>query len=236
MRAWLIGTSLVVHISLIFGLFVAGAWQLDRLDAGKHHVEILMPLPPPPAASGSPTPKAQPFTYKHIVHEVVQRDERIVETPANDLVASTSTGTGTGEGSGSGDDPIGTGACTENCGPGSDAPPVVHNDVKPKLQTTMVPPTVLRGMRISGETQVQASDVVKVQIMRDGKAAVTAMFKVCVDAGGGVSSLARLRGTGYAAYDDQLEAAIHAWRYRPYSANGVAIPVCGVVTFIYDMK
>jgi hypothetical protein len=234
MRAWLIGTSLVLHVSLIFGLFVAGAWQLDRLDAGKHHVEIWMPLQPPAAASGSPAPKAQPFTHKHIAHEPVQPVERVAQTPASDLVAS-NTGTGTGEGSGSGDDPTGSGACTENCGPGSDAPPPVRVVELPKPQT-MVPPTVLRGMRISGETQVQASDVVKLQIMRDGKSAVTAMFKVCVDAGGGVSSLARLRGTGYAAYDDQLEAAIHAWRYRPYSANGVAIPVCGVVTFIYDMK
>jgi TonB family protein len=234
MRAWLVGTSLVVHLSLIFGLFVAGAWRLDQLDPGKHHVDIWLPMPPPSAASGSPAPKAQPFTPKrHITHDLVAPVPRVAEVPATEV--ATSTGTGTGEGSGSGDDPTGTGQCTENCGPGSDAPPVIAHVEVPKTPT-MIAPGLLRGMRISGETQIQASDVVKVQMMRDGKDKVSAMFKVCVDTAGGVSSLSRLRATGYPPYDEQLEAAIRAWRYRPYSANGVAIPVCGVVTFNYDMK
>jgi len=233
MRAWLVGTSLFLHIGLIFGVFVAGAWRIDRLDPGKHHVEVYLPLPPPPAASGAVALKAQPFSHKRIVHELVSPEPRVVAAP--EIVASV-TGTGTGEGSGSGDDPTGTGECTENCGPGSAASPPVVEEVKIPPPPTMVPPTVMRGLRISGETQVQANDVVKMQIVRDGKDKVTAMFKVCVDAGGGVSSLSQLRGTGYPSYDDQLEAAIHAWRYRPYLANGIAIPVCGVVTFIYDMK
>jgi len=233
MRAWLIGISLALHLALIFGLFVAGAWRVEQLDPAKHRIDLAVALPPPPAASGSPTPKAQTITPKRqVVHQTVQPEHHLDTTPVETSEIA-GTGSGTGSGSGSGSDVTGIdGPCTENCGPGSAAPTVV----RPPPAQVMVPPTVLRGLRVSGETQIQPSDVLKTQIEREGKTALSAMFKVCVDASGTVSSVSQLRSTGYASYDDQLVAGIRAWRYRPYTANGVAIPVCGVVTFNYGMK
>ena len=33
-----------------------------------------------------------------------------------------------------------------------------------------------------------------------------------------------------------LTAALLAWRYKPYQIGGEAVPVCGIVTFIYEIK
>jgi hypothetical protein len=235
MRTWLIGSSLAVHLAVIFGLFVAGMWHVEQLDPAKHRIDLAVALPPPPAASGSPTPRAQTITPKrHIVHELVV-PEHVAPTPAAET--SEVPGTGSGTGSGSGSDVTGIdGPCTENCGPGSAAPQKTPECVGPQCQQTMVPPTVLRGLRISGNTQIQPNDMLKAQLDHEGKTQLDAMFKVCVDTAGTVSAVSQLRSTGYASYDTELAAAIHAWRYQPYLANHVPIPVCGVVTFKYGMK
>jgi len=232
MRAWLIGISLCLHLALIFGLFVAGMWRVDQLDPAKHRIDLAVQLPPPPAASGSPALKPQKIVpRRHIVHELVVPEVHVDTPPVTDV--SDVSGTGSGTGSGSGTDVTGIdGPCTENCGPGSAAPVKVG----PPPAQQMVPPTVLKGLRTSGETQIQPDDVLKGQLAREGKTSLSAMFKVCIDTAGGVASVAQLHSTGYASYDADLVRAIRQWRYRPYTANNLAIPVCGVVTFNYGMK
>jgi hypothetical protein len=233
MRAWLVGISLVLHIAVIFGLFIAGMWRIDQLEPGKHSIDLRVALPPPPAAGGSPAPKAQPFTPKHhIVHEVVQPVDHVIVATSEAPSEDPGTGTGSGSGSGSGD---GDGPCTEDCGPGSGAapPPMV---VPPPPPPAMVAPTVLRGLRVSGETQIQPSHDIRLQLFNEGRNELTAMFKLCIDTRGSVSSIAQLRSTGFPAYDGQLTGAIRTWQYRPYTVNNLPIPVCGVVTFNYSMK
>jgi periplasmic protein TonB len=233
-RHWLVGVSLVLHIAVIFGLFVAGMWRVDQLDPAKHHIDLAVQLPPPPAPSGGPTLKAQPFTPRtprHVVHEPVQIEKPVTEVPSTETG-----GPGLGSGIGSGDGPPDSdGPCLTDCGPGSAAAPAPVQ-VTPPPAPASIPPTVLRGLRISGETQIQANDNVKTEMRRDGKDEVKAMFKVCLDTHGDVGSLSMLRSSGYSAYDADLLAAIRGWRYRPYLVNTTAIPVCGVVTFIYGMK
>jgi periplasmic protein TonB len=234
-RHWLVGVSLVLHIAVIFGLFVAGMWRVDQLDPAKHHIDLAVQLPPPAAPAGGPTLKAQPFTPKPPRHKppvLVQIEKPVTDTPTT---ATEIGGPGLGSGIGSGDGPPDSeGPCLTDCGPGSAAAPEPVKASPPG--PTPVAPMVLRGLRISGETQIQANDVVKTQMHRDGKDQVTAMFKVCLSARGDVSSLSMLRSSGYSAYDADLLAAIRAWRYRPFLVNTTAIPVCGVVSFIYGMK
>ncbi|HEX4456228.1 MAG TPA: TonB family protein [Kofleriaceae bacterium] len=237
MRKWLVGVSLVVHIAILFAVFVAGAWRLDRLDAGKHHVDIAYVQPPPPASGGAPKAAAQAFTPKqHIVHETVQPVPHVAPAPV-EATADSSEGTGTGAGVGSNPgDGEGSGVeggvtCTVPTCSGEPPPPVV---VPPQQQ--MVAPTVLKGLRISGETQIQPNDALKSQLLHEGASKLVAMFKVCVDTQGSVNATTQLRSTGYAAYDQELLGAVRAWRYRPYSVGGVAVPVCGIVTFNYEMR
>ncbi len=238
MRKWLVGVSLVVHIAIIFGLFVAGAWRIDRLDPGKHRVDIGYVTPPPAASGGSPKAATQTFTPKqHTVHETVQPVQHVAAAPVVATADAGATGTGTGAGVGSNlGDSEGSGVeGGVTCGipdcSGVSPPPMV---VPPQQQ--MVAPTVLKGMRISGETQIQPNDALKSQLLHEGASKLVAMFKVCVDTQGNVNATTQLRSTGYAAYDQELLGAVRAWRYRPYSVGGAAVPVCGIVTFNYEMR
>jgi protein TonB len=239
MRRTIILASLALHAGLVFAFFVAGFWRLERVEAGRLTVAIAVPLPPPPAPSGGASPsKAPTITPKRIVHETTQPQVRPIEAKPVDTVATTpgiGEGSGAGSGSGSGD-PTDTGPCTANCGPGAgsgSAAPVV---AQKKKEVEMVPPTVLRGMRIAGETQIHPSDVVKTAMLHEGHARSTSVFKTCVGATGEVTSVSMLKSSGYAEYDAALVAALRGWRYRPYQIGGEAVPVCGIVTFVYEIK
>jgi protein TonB len=239
MRRTIILASIALHAGLVFVFFVAGFWRIERVEAARLTVSIGVPLPPPPAPSGGAAPtKAPTITRKKIVHVLTQREERPADTTPVETVATTP-GTGEGSGSGSGDgsgDSTDTGTCTENCGPGTgsgSAAPVIP---KKKLTQTMVPPTVLRGMRISGETQIHPSDVVKTAMLHEGHERSTSIFKTCVGAGGEVTSVSIVKSSGYGEYDQALVAALRDWRYKPYQIGGEAVPVCGIVTFIYEIK
>ena len=238
MRRIIILASVALHAGLVFAFLVAGLWRIERVEAGRLSVSIGVPLPPPPAPSGGASPtKAPTITRKKIVHVLTQREEHPADTKPVETVTTTP-GTGDGSGSGSGDgsgDSTDTGTCTENCGPGGgsgSAAPIVEK----KQTQTMVPPTVLRGMRIAGETQIHPSDVVKTAMLHEGHERSTAVFKTCVGPAGEVTSVSMLKSSGYAEYDGELVAALRDWRYKPYQIGGEAVPVCGIVTFIYEIK
>ena len=77
---------------------------------------------------------------------------------------------------------------------------------------------------------------VKQDMMRDDHTRVTAAYRVCLGTRGDISSVTRIASTKYAEYDDTIARAIQGWKYHPYTANGVAVPACGMVTFIYSIK
>ncbi len=106
--------------------------------------------------------------------------------------------------------------------------------VEVKLQ--MIPPVVLQGLRLSGETQVQAPDTVKTTMLRDGRERSVGTLKLCIATDGGISTVAVVGSTRYEAYDAKLVAAARSWRYKPYTVNGTPMPVCGMVTFVYTIR
>ena len=62
-RPLLVAVSLSVHLVVVLGLFVAGFWRLDRLDAPRRTIDLAVAPPPPPAPSGSPSAaEPEPFT------------------------------------------------------------------------------------------------------------------------------------------------------------------------------
>lgn len=175
------------------------------------------------------------------------------------------TGDGAGKGSGSGDsdgppggerceDPMG---CTDGTSGGRGDPVCGNNATEPgetcddgnvsagdgcsatckvEVKTIFVPPTVLQGLRIAGETQVHAPDTVKTMMLRDGRERTVGTLKLCIATDGGISSVSIAASTKYDAYDARLVAAARAWRYKPYTVNGTPMPVCGMVTFVYTIR
>jgi hypothetical protein len=241
MRSPLIVTSIGFHLVVVAGFFVAGLWKLERLDDERRPVDIALSPPPPPAPSGSPAAapaeafKKKPRTVtKALVQPTVIDPETRPASTSSTRDATGTGGTGSGAGSGSGTDPIGTGTCTEPpCGNGE--LPAEKKD-PPKAEAVIVPPTVIKGLRTSGETQIHPPATVKTAILRDGRSKVVATFRLCVGIGGEVASTAVLKSSGYAGYDAAIDAGLRGWRYRAYEIGGRKVPVCGAVTFIYTMQ
>lgn len=238
MRRWLVIPSIGVHVLIIMIALVLGAWHLDRLEPAKLHVEIGMAPPPPPAESGSPALPKPAFTQKQqkkIARDLVVPPEVKPPDAAPTSVATTAatgegpgnglgSGTGSGEGDGNGS---GSSPCTSDCGP----PPA---PVKPPAQT-VVPPTALSQLFLTGERNIEPPAPTKQVMLADGKTKVVASFKLCLDASGSVASTRIIKSSGYAAYDDALASGMAGWRYKPYSVDGRGMPVCSVVTFVYDL-
>ncbi len=240
MRSPLVITSVGIHVAVVSGLLVAGLWKLDRLDPGRATFDLAVASPPPPAASGSPAAaKAEPFKRKKqqtVVKEIVQPKKRDTDATTQKAATEPSDGTGgsgSGAGSGSGFDPIGTGTCAiPPCGTGSAAPV----PTKPATAPIIVPPTVIKGLRTSGETQIHPPPPVKTTMLRDGASKVVATLRLCVGTDGEVSGVSVLKSSGYAGYDAALDDGLRRWHYRSYEVNGRKVPVCGVVTFVYSIK
>ena len=246
-RRYLISVSLTIHLAVFLALFVSGVWRIDRLDAPKHTIDLAVALPPPPAPAGSPAANAVEFDKKKpkvITHDIVVKPKDEPETPptpAADKPPGNGEGSGSGSGSGSGD-PNTPGECTgDDCGPPvSETKPVEKKKEEvgcgvPPCDPIKVPPPVIRGMRLSGETQIQMSEMEKTSLLRSGKTRATASAKVCIGARGEVSSLSMYAGSGYAGWDAAILGAMRNWRYRAYQIGGKPVPVCGMVTFMYEI-
>lgn len=241
MRSPLVITSVGLHVAVVSGFLVAGLWKLDRLDPGRSTFDLAVSSPPPAAASGSPAAaKAEPFKRKKqqtVVKEIVQPEKRDVDakTPASTEPSDGTGGSGSGAGSGSGTDPIGTGTCAIppcGAGSGSAAPEKTTKVTAPIIVT----PTVIKGLRTSGETQIHPPLPVKTTMLRDGASKVVATLRLCVGTAGEVSSVTVLKSSGYAGYDAALDDGLRRWHYRSYEVDGRKVPVCGVVTFVYSIK
>jgi hypothetical protein len=241
MRSHLVITSVGLHIAVVSGFLIGGLWKLDRLDPGRATFDLAVATPPAAAASGSPAAaKAEPFKRKKpklkVATDIVQPEKKKAETkplPTADVPGDGTGGTGSGAGSGSGTDPTGTGTCTKPpCGAGSAA----WVDDGGGTKEIIVQPTVLKGLRLSGETQIQPPPTVRTAMVRDGAAKVVATARVCVGTGGEVYDVRFLKPSGYAGYDAELDDGLRHWRYRAYEVDGRKVPVCGVVTFVYSIK
>ncbi|MBS1122274.1 MAG: putative TonB protein [Deltaproteobacteria bacterium] len=242
-RFWFISCSIAGHLALGIGVFVSGVWRIERLDADRRSLSTLAVLAQAASSGGSvslPTPKLQPKPLR-IVHEVIQPPK---VKPASDLppvttvpTSGSGSGSGSDEGSGSGSGSASIGQClTPPCGEDPvTTPPAPRRE--PAVDTdTLVPPNVLTMMRTSGTTQVHPPDVVKTQMLRDGKDRSVGVLKVCVSETGVVSSVNVMSSTRYAAFDDRLVDAVRGWTYRPYAAKGRNVRVCGTVTFVYAIR
>jgi TonB family protein len=238
-RPTLVAVSLSSHVVLVVALLVAGLWHLDRLQAARRPFDLAVvqrPLPAP-AGGGHPAklPALVPKRHRHVVKQPVQPVPRaIAQVPVTEPAEVPGTGAGTGSGSAVGE---GSNVSSDpGSGSGAPCPTAPCGDLpRPKVRpaTRLVPPTVIRGLRISGETQIRPPDPVKTAMLRDGHHRSMALVELCLDPAGTVTTVKVVRSSGYPAYDQVLAEGVQAWRYRPYEIGGQAEPVCGMVTFIY---
>jgi serine/threonine-protein kinase len=99
----------------------------------------------------------------------------------------------------------------------------------------LIAPGVLKSLRVSGGDQIDAPDLVQAQMVRDEHKKTSATVKVCVGTGGEVSSASMLKSSGYPAFDERILNGVRAFRYKSYTVEGRAVPVCSAVMFIYKI-
>ncbi|TMQ14562.1 MAG: TonB family protein [Deltaproteobacteria bacterium] len=256
-RRWLVAVSVVAHLAIVVGLVISGIWRIDQVERGRIRSQpIGVPLPPPPPPGGQ-VAKSDP------VKPETKGAVTVVRTPHQpkpSVVAPQPPGGDEPPGEGSGSAGVIGGTCHDaECGEAPPAPPVCGNGVletgeqcddgnaadgdgcssscrteaKPPPEPRNVVPSVLQGLRISGETQLHPSTVTQNQMLRDNASRVQAIIQLCLDTGGRVASARVRRSTGYDEYDRTLLAAVGQWLYRPYMMGATPVPACSTVTFIY---
>jgi TonB family protein len=261
---WLIAVSGVAHLAVGVGLFVSGVWHLERVHADPVHHEITVPVILPEPSGGRMSgadvkipPKPHPHTPKDRVQPVAKP---VDPTPPDS--PDSNDGKIPGPGSGSGD-PTNPNSCTENCGEAKAAAPMCGNGSveaaeqcddgntldgdgcsstcrieapKPKPAIAAVLPSVLQGLRVSGETQLHPSEATQSSMIRDGASHVSGTVRVCISTDGGVTSARMVKTTRYDQYDATILSAVKDWRYRPYTLEGTPVPACSFVTFHYTIQ
>jgi TonB family protein len=239
-RFWFVTISVAAHLGTAAAVFVAGTWNIDRLDRETRPVAVLtMNLPAPaPAGGGMTLPDVKltpkPRRLATDLHQLTTKPDPQAKPTTGNPGETIGTGTGT--------DPEGIGTCTTPpCGespiPDPQPKPEPKPEPKPPVEeTVIVTPNVLKMQREAGETQIQAPPAVKVAMRGDGIDQVTGVVYVCVSETGSITSVQLKKSTKYPAYDERLIQAARAWRFKPYAAKGRNVKICGTTTFVYSMK
>jgi TonB family protein len=248
----------IAHGAALAALIVGTMWRIDKLGFTRPDAEVtIAPAMIAGDSGGGAKPKPRPAAeVKPKLHKIrvttpvqpvtVHTEETTTTTDTSTDTTSETPGNGTG-GDGKGQDvpTIGSG-CLEgaNCGvsvavveaPKPCTDPSRANDPDCAPPRKDPPIVVVEKLRTSGETQIQPSDEVKIMMQHAGQSHLHVAFKVCLDTNGAVTSSSQMGSTGYSEYDQALAGAIATWKYRPYSVNGVAIAVCGPVTFNFTLR
>jgi len=227
----LLGGAVAIHVILFVSMWVKTIWDIEQLDRPKNSMDLAIaapPPPPPPPPKGGAKPKDVVITPKKVkVKDIVQP----VKIEKQEVAAPVETGDVNGveggvEGGAVGGDLNGVVAAP----PPPPPPP-------PPAPPQNVAPTALDANRIAGEKNIVPDDVTKTEISRSGKDKLVGSFKLCITAEGNINTVAQLKSTGFAAYDQKIQNTIRSeWRYRPFVVNGKPAAVCTAVTFIYSQK
>jgi hypothetical protein len=104
------------------------------------------------------------------------------------------------------------------------------------VESTVFAPGVksAEAKRISGEKLVVPDQNTRIAIGRTKIQRARGTFRACLDEAGDVIEVLPVRSTGYATYDREIIERIMMWKYSPFVLDGVAKPVCTLVTFVYS--
>ena len=250
-RRWIglaVSASAVAHFTVITFFIVTAMWQIDKLTVAKTPTVWVAKSGPPPGM-GAPPPLQKKKAVTKKKKKTVKKRSRELLQPNPDGVALDEADTDYGDGTsaigvpgGTGTDPYGVGTgvggpdigigddlggedlcsrCPDCCAP--DEPPVI------------IPANLIEGKLVAGNKQITPPDTVKLEMANQDQKQLITSVRMCLDKRGSVTSIERIKSSGYLAYDSKIEREMNGWRYEPYKVNGKAIPVCTAITFIYRM-
>ncbi|HWU91066.1 MAG TPA: hypothetical protein VN253_27560 [Kofleriaceae bacterium] len=121
---------------------------------------------------------------------------------------------------------------------GATEPPAATDAVSPPSRMPPpeaprnVPPLVLEQHRIHDD-RITPDDATRTEMASAKVTRVIGSFKVCLDATGAVTTVDKLKSTGFEAYDRKIEAELLSRRYRPVEVDGKPGATCTAQTFVY---
>jgi TonB family protein len=240
-KAPMVASGAVVHAVVFAGMWVHGLWQIKKVDAAEEVSTLTLQAEIPrvePAGRAAPKPPEPTKPQKQVAKETTQPEEdkpkeaqpEELPTTSNEEDAPT-----TGSGEGIEGLPTGTGT-TEGLPPVSAPKPPPEPPKPPPPAPLNVVSKDLEARRIAGNSAIAPDGDTAQQIARSETREVRGKVKLCLSAEGRVVSTRMMQSTTFSAYDEKLEREIRQWRYQPYSVNGVATPVCTMVTFVYRQR
>lgn len=237
-RTLLFGVSAALHAAGIAGLLVWSFWTVEKVAPKTVPVSFLAtaapPPPPPPPPAPPPPQKVTSRPPIKVVKETVQptakpdpdprREREPSDTPpTSGPVDPNATGPGVPGGVPGG---TGTTPCT---GPDCGGPPVVEKPVVIDMKTA-------EAARISGNREIPLPPAVSQELRAQGQPGTSAQVKLCLSAQGEPTKVIVAKSTGFPAADQRIVDEVQAWRYRPYTVNGRAVPICTAVVFQYRLE
>jgi protein TonB len=103
------------------------------------------------------------------------------------------------------------------------------------VSAKVVAPAQFRAL-IASNGQIEPSELVQSQMMRDEKKKAGAFVKVCIGTAGEVTSASIVKSSGYPDYDAELVAGVRGWHFHAYTEGGRATPACSAVVFSFTLK
>lgn len=259
-RRWLsiaIAGSVIAHLGAIIAVTVAGMWKVDKVHYRGDDSNILVRAmhagvaAPPPLGKPHATKQKKLVVRKRMVRFAQPTRQVAPRITVDNGTAGDGVGRADGKTGGTGDDPNASvtslTACKagELCGNGLPTLPTIQppkqqlcpgTNTPPPCRPAVVSAHVIAGSRLSGNKNIQPPDQVKAAIANQPERQVIGAVLMCLDKTGRVSSVKRLRSTGYPAYDRKIAREIRQWRYAPYRVNGTAVPVCTSITLVFKLR
>ncbi len=103
---------------------------------------------------------------------------------------------------------------------------------KRKPAPVNINPKTMDALRVAGQTKILPDDATRGAMKASGKSQIIGAWKVCIDDTGALTEIKGLKSTGFPDYDAEIEATLHAWRFKPHMVDGHATAACTALTFI----
>ncbi len=222
--------AIAIHLGIFLAMWIKTIWHIDRLEKPNIATDLATaapPPPPPPLPKGGAKPQDIIIPHKRMVKDIVQPNIKIEKQEAK-VEQGVETGSENGDINGD-KDGVDDGVVGAPPAPAIPLPPP-----PPPAAPQIVAPTMLEASRIAGDKNILPEEVTKTDIQRSGKSRVVGSYKLCLNAGGDITSVTQIKSTGFGAYDSKILNTMRTqWKYKPFAVNGKAVPVCTAVTFIY---
>jgi protein TonB len=99
-----------------------------------------------------------------------------------------------------------------------------------------VPLNAIENSMIAGDKEIHLPPPILQVMSKQGIKQAILMIKFCINGSGNVTSVDVAKSCGYSEADQNVVSKVHEWKFKPYTVNGQAVPVCSVKMFRYVIE